>query len=133
MFGPPPHLSLELPRTLGAAREVRVELQRLAAETESPGAIDDVLLLASELVSNAVRHTSGAIEVSAWCSPDGRWRVEVDDESVVPPVVQKVQPLQTAPPENLGGRGLQIVDALASSWGVVKTRVGKRCWFELQT
>ena len=136
MFGPPPQLSLELPRTVGAAREVRVELQRLAAESAAPGAIDDVLLLASELVSNAVRHTSGAIEVSAWCSPDGRWRVEVDDESVVPPVVHKMQKMQTVPPaplENIGGRGLQIVDALASRWGVVKTRVGKRCWFELQT
>ena len=130
MFGPPPQLSLELERADSAAREVRVQLQQLAAGSASPGAIDDVLLLASELVSNAVRHTSGAIEVSAWCSPDGRWRVEVDDESAIPPVVQTAQTAHTG---QLGGRGLQIVDALASRWGVVKTRVGKRCWFELQT
>ena len=127
MFGPPPQLSLELERTGSAAREVRVQLQRLAAGSASRGAIDDVLLLASELVSNAVRHTSGAIGVSAWCSPEGRWWVEVEDESVVPPVVQ------TVPPEQLGGRGMQIVDALASCWGVARTKVGKRCWFELQT
>jgi hypothetical protein len=45
----------------------------------------------------------------------------------VVPVIQDVVPLRQP-----GGRGLRIVQALATSWGVERTAGGKRCWVELR-
>jgi two-component sensor histidine kinase len=89
--------------------------------------VEDVVLVANELVTNAVLHAAGPVEVAAWCAPDGAWRVEVADESpVVPSVQEDVPPLQPS------GRGLRIVQALGTSWGVVRTGNGKRCWVEVR-
>ena len=90
-------------------------------------ALEDVKLLVSELVTNAVRHPRAkgpielAVEVGRRCV-----RVEVTD-----PGAGFDRPKVSAPPADaLGGRGLLIVDRLASRWGVAPGRQ-TRVWFEL--
>ena len=53
-------------------------------------------------------------------------RIEVDDRSPEPPVVQHVRP----PSEH--GRGVFLVDAMANDWSSRRTAVGKTVWFELE-
>jgi anti-sigma regulatory factor (Ser/Thr protein kinase) len=90
--------------------------------------LDVVTLLTSELVTNAVVHGCGPVELRV--SDDGdRIKVEVSDGNP--------DPLSRAggPPDaNQGGRGLLIVDSLADRWGYRPRRTppGKTVWFELQ-
>jgi len=52
-------------------------------------------------------------------------RVEVSDDDSRLPV------LAAPDPDALGGRGLAMVDLLASAWGVREEAVGKTVWIEL--
>ena len=83
---------------------------------------EDVNLVATELVSNAVRHTDDGGRMDAW----GRdpLRLEVHDTSPNLPV--------TGAPSPTGGRGLRIVDAIASDWGAEPTSDGKVVWAEVE-
>ena len=106
-----------------AARARALIAQRLA---DLPAeALEVVLLLTSELVTNAVRHARGPVEVHL-ARNDRDVRVEVEDRSPERPVVR---PLDQ---EALNGRGLLLVDGLASGWGVQPTETGKRVWFSLE-
>jgi len=84
----------------------------------------DVELLVSELASNAVRHAQSAFTVVLRF--DGaRVRVEVGDGSRLLPEVLPPTLDQTS------GRGLFLVEAMSSAWGVIPTVDGKRIWFEV--
>ena len=75
------------------------------------GDTDTVLLLVSELVTNAVRHAATPFEILVDVQHEGV-RVEViDDDAEHPPEVQHPRPEET------NGRGLLIVDELAAGWG----------------
>ncbi len=91
-------------------------------------ALNDIKLLVSELVTNAVRHQSGQgpIDVAVKVSRS-RVRVEVSDPGEGFPKPSVGEP----PPEVLGGRGLLIVDRVAARWGVSSDRP-TRVWFELE-
>ena len=84
----------------------------------------DVELLASELASNVVRHADSDFTVIV--RYDGEVvRVEVGDGS-------RALPLLRSPDlDDVAGRGLVLVEALASAWGVTHTVEGKRVWFEV--
>lgn len=85
--------------------------------------VGDAVLLTSELVTNAVRHARTPFEVEVVC--DGAVRVVVRDGSAEPPMVQHPEP------DELGGRGLLLVEALATRWGFEANGQGKTVWFEL--
>ncbi len=86
----------------------------------------DALLLTSEIVTNATGVGGGCV-LSAWYLPDdGSLRVEVHDHSSHVPAV----PSRRASSQ-LSGRGLRIVDALASRWGIDRDADGKSVWFEM--
>ena len=89
---------------------------------------DDVLLVVSELVTNAVRHGGAGIELALTVLPD-RVRVAVSDSGATLPVVAPGQPAVDRPT----GRGLLIVAATARDWGVDRggTRPGKTVWAEV--
>lgn len=86
--------------------------------------LEVLLLLTSELVTNAVRHGTGPVGVRVACGDEGV-RVEVEDQSPTWPVVQAVDR------DALGGRGLVLVDGLCTSWGVLDGGAGKTVWFTL--
>jgi anti-sigma regulatory factor (Ser/Thr protein kinase) len=83
-------------------------------------------LLTSELVTNAIVHAHSECRLSVDVDPT-RVRVEVRDSSpVLPP------PPKPPDPEATSGRGLVLVDTLATRWGTERARGGKRVWFELR-
>jgi anti-sigma regulatory factor (Ser/Thr protein kinase) len=84
----------------------------------------DVPLLASELVTNAVRHANGDVALSLQLDHN-RMRVSVRDSSDALPIMGD---LGTA---HDGGWGLHIVDQLASSWGLETECGGKTVWCEV--
>jgi two-component sensor histidine kinase len=87
-----------------------------------PETIEDLGLVVSELVTNAVavtQHTVGfRLDI------DGEWlRVEVDDEG-------GGRPHEIEGSER-GGFGLRIVGVLATRWGCTERGTGKTVWAEL--
>lgn len=85
---------------------------------------ETVALLVSELATNAVIHAKTPFEVLVRLG-DGVVRWEVHDEAGSelhrPPTSQ----------DELGGRGLQLVEALARRWGIDQLVDGKTVWFEV--
>jgi anti-sigma regulatory factor (Ser/Thr protein kinase) len=74
-------------------------------------AVVTATLLTSELITNALRHGTGEITIRVTRSAH-EVRIAVADGSKHDPLAR------TAGHDDEGGRGLAIVDALASSWGV---------------
>lgn len=108
------------PRSVAQARTQVAE--RLTGLADEP--LEIVVLLTSELVTNAVLHGAGPVRVHVVWS-DGRVRVEVADQSPAWPVVRLVDG------DGLGGRGLTLVEGLSSGWGVLAGGTGKTVWFTL--
>jgi anti-sigma regulatory factor (Ser/Thr protein kinase) len=109
-----------------SAAIVRRHLAQDLASYDLPAdAIDDAVLVASELVGNAVRHTTAApsdtLEVS-WDVDSSGVRVCVGDPSDEPPHLRIVGD------DEPGGRGLKIVDAMSDDWGVERGASGKKVW-----
>jgi anti-sigma regulatory factor (Ser/Thr protein kinase) len=83
-------------------------------------------LLVSELVTNAITHGTGKVRVAVDCA-DHCLSVTVGDDEPTSPELQPERLL------SMGGRGLRMIESLASSWGV-KPRPdghGKDVWFRL--
>jgi serine/threonine-protein kinase RsbW len=94
-----------------------------------PEIIANAQLLVSEIVTNAVRHGAGEITLTVRLDPPGIG-VAVSDSSDRLPVMRDTLP----PDDQASGRGLVIVDALASQWGVspLFPPPGKTVWFDLR-
>jgi anti-sigma regulatory factor (Ser/Thr protein kinase) len=90
---------------------------------------EDALLIVSELVTNAVRHGRPEVVLQVEVRSDCV-RIEVRDGSAELPVVPNDQPAVDRPT----GRGLLIVAATASDWGIARTAdsSGKTVWAELR-
>lgn len=92
----------------------------------SDGDVDTALLLVSELVTNAVLHAKTAIGLTV-AQRAGTVRVSVADDSPEGPV------RRAATLDSFGGRGMTLIDTLATRWGVERhPGDGKTVWFELQ-
>jgi len=123
-------------RTLGrtdlrSAPESVAEARRWLAGLLGPDQVasDDIELLASELITNAIKYadsTSVAVVVSQ--VDEGQIRVEVADggHPVNRPCIA-AEPLDCAE----GGRGLHIVRLLAADSGVSGDATGRTVWFEV--
>ena len=116
------------PHRADSVRAVRAFLARLLDGWGLEDAvIDDAGLLASELMSNAVRQGSGIVELRVAVEA-GRLHVAVHDDSDLPTTGR-------ADPARNGGPGLWIVHCVARDWGTDQTEdePGKTVWFELTT
>ena len=119
----PSHLELRLPRDTTAARVARRATHgRFVGELE-PLRLEQLALLVTELVTNAVVHGSGAIAL----------RIRLDGDRVIGEVVDEGQgferEVRRRGSDEVGGRGLLIVDALSSRWGIHEGTT--HVWFEL--
>ena len=87
---------------------------------------ETALLLTSELVTNAVVHASARPVLDVAVQPS-TLRVSVEDDGAGQPRVPVDNPVLAE-----GGRGLFLVDALATRWGTeAREPRGKAVWFEL--
>ena len=120
---------LTLEPSTEAPRVARQFVARHAAGLPE-GLVDDAQVLVSELVTNAVRYGRPAITVGVAATAD-EVIVEVHDTGEVVPALPAGLPELT----RTSGRGLIIVAALASEWGISATpdRAGKSVWFQLRT
>lgn len=113
-----PSVALRLPAEAASVRRVRHALTQGGLD---PDLDHTVVLLASELVTNAVRHAGGEdVAVDAHLRP-GFARVEIADGG--PGFDPEVR-------HDAEGFGLRLVDKLASRWGV-EQEDGTRVWFEV--
>jgi|GEM_PF-2732479 len=115
-------------RTASSVKAARVlvmdELGRLGVD--DPEVVEVIELLTSEVVTNAVLHGEGSVELDV-TRIDRFIRISVSDEAVrldLGPAPVNV--------EASTGRGLLLVESLATSWGVDELPSGKRVWFEMQ-
>ncbi|MFE4519680.1 ATP-binding protein [Kitasatospora sp. NPDC056783] len=97
-----------------------------AVDAVRRAAAEDVLLMVSELVANACLHARGGPRELRLSWNGARLRVEVADDSPVPP---RLRP--SAGPGRPGGHGLRVVDRLARAWGSLPEDGGKSVWLEV--
>lgn len=117
---------LHLPCDPMSSRLARDLLRRVLPVWGCSALLDDAQLLTSELVTNAVEHARSEVDLTITLLP-GCLRVEVVDTG--PGALRT----READPDDVDGRGLAIVEALASNWGTAALHGSKRVWFELIT
>lgn len=118
------HASWELPADPAAVRRARGLIRDRLSRWGLDEMADSTVLLASELVTNAIRHTGGRITLrlvregglvcEVFDSSDGRPRIRHHDDAGAAET----------------GRGLHVVGRLAQRWGVRRTATGKAVWCE---
>lgn len=112
------------PAEVGRARRwARSRLAGSGIGDDEPLA-ETLILLISELVTNAVVHTGCPAVLRMLLGGPGV-RVEVADASDRPPAPRH------AAGDDTGGRGLELVDGLADRWGWQREGAGKRIWCEI--
>lgn len=116
----------ELARGPASTTETRQWLRATATSfgLGSP-TVENLLLVASELLVNAFLHASGPFSVVLEIEPD-MLRVGVRDRSLTLPVLKPFDEFAAT------GRGLRIVAASAASWGVDLHVDGKTVWADIE-
>jgi anti-sigma regulatory factor (Ser/Thr protein kinase) len=113
-----------LPIGASAAGGARSVVKKRFGDVLATETLDDALLVVSELVTNAVRHGAGAIELRI--DFDGhRVTGDVSDEGLR--FTQSVG--NTHRPDEIGGHGLDLVARIANSWGLGEE--SSCVWFEI--
>ncbi|MDK1472806.1 ATP-binding protein [Streptomyces sp. 549] len=112
----------------GSVQLARRRAARLVCEWGHAELAGDTALLVSELAANALLHgcVRGRFFRVRLLLTASVVRVEVTD-----PRGERAVRLREAGDEDMSGRGLVIVDALASRWGVLPRTVGKTVWAEI--
>jgi serine/threonine-protein kinase RsbW len=118
---------LRLPAEPTAAAVARAIVEAVGSDLPE-SILVDAKLLTTEVVTNAIRHARGTQAVIVRVRRNNVVRVEVVDQG---PIFHP-QPQTTSTPAE-SGRGLMVVNAVASAWGVEPDEAGKKVWFELAT
>ena len=118
-----PDAELRVLADLTAPALARWALRSALEDAVQPQVLLDVLIVASELVTNAVLHAGlsheDAITLRMWSGPPIRLEVEDDGAGLA------------QEPEGAGGWGLRVVSALSESWGLRLGR-GALAWAVLR-
>ncbi|MGW0122730.1 ATP-binding protein [Streptomyces sp. NPDC003327] len=128
LFGNPADDDVRLPSLPESARVARRLTQYVIVRQWAlgPQIAEHAVLLVSELVGNAVRHTGARVFALRMQRRPGRIRIEVRDPSRGLPCLMPVHEL------DVSGRGLFLVDKLSDRWGVDLAPRGKTTWFEMR-
>ncbi|MFF7976221.1 ATP-binding protein [Streptomyces sp. NPDC007905] len=120
---------------LGFGRHVHLHLRSAASEVGKAraavgeallswgcpsGVVDDSRLLVSELLANAIKYAPDTWTTLDLMQIGDRLLVEVTDGSAAQPVVHQ------AGPQEEQGRGMFLVQAIASAWGARRDRRGRK-------
>ena len=121
------HLPDDATAPATARRFLREALEEWGA---GPDVVDSALLCTSEIVTNVVMHAQRRSVITAQ-RQEGQIIVRVDQPAtgtvpVIEPVLPDDDPLVVA------GRGLALVDVLATRWGTETSPANVRVWFELE-
>lgn len=134
----PPYVSHSTPLRfdLQAARDARRSVRATLEQWRLGEALDDALLLVSEIVSNCIRHGAPPLRLTLRLRR-GLLRIAVNDAGAGRPRPR----LSAVTPESVingvlvaeSGRGLHLVEAVAAAWGVSEyaAGAGKTVWCEL--
>jgi anti-sigma regulatory factor (Ser/Thr protein kinase) len=113
--------SFRLPALPCAPGEARAKVRTLLRSWGIDAQLcDDVVLVASELVTNAIVHTSGHEVGCRLSNAHGVIRIEVEDEGSRH-TAPRARP---APPDAQSGRGLVLVASLSADWGAGRSPCG---------
>ncbi|MEU3980521.1 ATP-binding SpoIIE family protein phosphatase [Streptomyces sp. NPDC026672] len=115
---------------LKAVASARGCLRELLTRWDAEAILDDLQLILSEVVTNALIHAHSDVEVRMRRHAGGV-RLEVQDKSSQPPVPTVILTDESMNAEAESGRGLVIVDALATAWGSSPVGRGKTTWIEM--
>ena len=116
--------SLVLAPHTAASQEARDFVAETLSAWRLDGWEEPAALIASELVSNAVRHAGTELTVRL-LKTSSELRIEVSDGAA------DWGERADAAGVTVGGLGLVIVDRLAETWGVRKDESGKSVWARL--
>ncbi|MFJ5546480.1 ATP-binding protein [Streptomyces sp. NPDC093225] len=121
----PHHRELDFePGHGGACRAGLAFARQALTDWQLTAQAGDALLVAAELLANAVKHAGGPTRMSV-DHTDGLLRIAVTDPSPAPPHRRRHRP------ESIGGHGLFLVDHLATQWGTLPNGIGKTVWADL--
>jgi anti-sigma regulatory factor (Ser/Thr protein kinase) len=116
-------LALNLPPDTSAPGLARAAAKRFLAGKLSPERSIELLLVISELVSNALEHGRGQVVL----------RLQLDEGIVRGEVIDQgggfEHEIRERGPEEVSGRGLFLVEALTNRWGIHEGTT--HVWFEL--
>jgi anti-sigma regulatory factor (Ser/Thr protein kinase) len=123
---PRPEVSFEITATPDSVREARERVVETAAERLPADRVAELRLVASEVITNAVRHGGSGEPV--------RIRALVTEEFLCVKVTDAgpgiaPRPRATAPAAD-GGFGLVLVESLTRRWGMTREEGRTRIWFE---
>ncbi|MDQ3899085.1 MAG: ATP-binding protein [Actinomycetota bacterium] len=125
---PPPHVRRyrDLPMHHAAPAAARGFVREACAAWSVPQDTEELaVLVANELVTNAVQHARSSSRVTLTGS-ESALRISVRDYQ--PSSIPRPQPIDIAAPS---GRGLHLMVAVAHTWGVDQHRDGKTVWANL--
>ena len=121
-------VELELERDVQAPALARAEIAECCRELELGGSLcQSLILLVSEVVSNAVRHSAGDADAPVGlvaCFDARTIRVTVTDAG------EGFAPRPRDPARTHDGYGLYLLEKVADRWGV-ESRGDTKVWFEL--
>jgi serine/threonine-protein kinase RsbW len=116
------------PTSVSAVRhELGLDLLLRGVDEDS---VAEVVLVASELVTNAIRHGDIA---DADDELDVNWTIGADEVVIsVQDPSSKLPQRRHPSPKAKSGRGLTIIDAMSSDWGTEPEQRGKRVWAKVR-
>ncbi|HEV2919935.1 MAG TPA: ATP-binding protein [Actinomycetota bacterium] len=121
----PESAEITLPRTPSSVATARRFIEARAAAWSFPApAGEQLVLIGSELVTNAVLHARTELTLTLE-RRGGRVRISVTDRSQAPATLRHYRA------DALTGRGLGVVATLSDSWGISAAADGKVVWAEL--
>jgi anti-sigma regulatory factor (Ser/Thr protein kinase) len=128
--------SVVVPHQARGARAARHRIATELADVVPATQLADLIAIVGELVGNAIRHADplpgGVVRVSWRVRPGGGPLVDTIEVRVTDGGAGARRPnARPAGPEAIDGRGLHIVEALATRWGVDRDGLGQSVWAEL--
>jgi len=116
-------LSLRLEPQIGAARRARELITEACARWGMPDLTPSACIVATEMINNVVAHARTSMVVLLAVRGDGM-SVAVRDQSGTAPRFTG----GPVPPTAYGGRGMLLIDSVASHWGSLPLADGKVVW-----